>query len=189
LANSGERKSTIFSLVMKPFFEFEKQDKYNREEKVAEYNTEMEVWNIRRKTITKLINQKIKKGESYTSEQEELKILNMTKPVMPRKMKLIYTDTTPEAMQRGLYDNIPWAGLASDEASVFFEGRDKNNLGFLNELWDGAMVDVERRGENSFSVDDSRFTMLLMVQHDIFKQYFKRHGTKAAGSGFFVSFF
>ncbi|MCE9798039.1 DUF3987 domain-containing protein [Citrobacter portucalensis] len=188
LANSGERKSTIFSLVMKPFFEFEKQDKYNREEKVAEYNTEMEVWNIRRKTITKLINQKIKKGEGYTSEQEELKILNMTKPVMPRKMKLIYTDTTPEAMQRGLYDNIPWAGLASDEASVFFEGRAKNNLGFLNELWDGAMVDVERRGENSFSVDDSRFTMLLMVQHDIFKQYFKRHGTKAAGSGFLSRF-
>lgn len=188
LANSGERKSTIFSLVMKPFFEFERNDKFNREEKVADYNAEMEVWNIKRKAIVKLINKKITKGEECSYELEELKILNMTKPAMPRKMKLIYTDTTPEALQRGLYDNIPWAGLASDEASVFFEGRAKNNLGFLNELWDGAMVDVERRGENSFSVDDNRFTILLMVQHDIFKQYFKRHGNKATGSGFLSRF-
>ncbi|MEH5099314.1 YfjI family protein [Atlantibacter hermannii] len=188
LANSGERKSTIFSLIMKPFFDFENKDNYVRKEKMAEYNTAVEVWNIRRKSIIKGINKKIANGEDYASEQNDLKILNMTKPITPRKMKLTYTDTTPEAMQRGLYDNIPWAGLISDEASVFFEGRAKNNLGFLNELWDGGRIDVERRSENSFVVDDARFTMLLMVQHDIFKQYFKDHGGKAAGSGFLSRF-
>lgn len=188
LADSGERKSTIYSLVMAPLFDFEKSDKIDSEEKFAEYNAELQVWNIQIKLATKEINEKIRAGEDFASEKESLKILNMIKPKPPRKMKLIYTDTTPEAMQRGLYDNIPWAGLMSDEASVFFEGRAKNNLGFLNELWDGGSVDVERRGNNSFSVDDCKFTMLLMVQNDIFVRYFKRYGNRASGSGFLSRF-
>ncbi|CAI1931376.1 YfjI family protein [Serratia fonticola] len=188
LADSGERKSTIYSLVMAPFFNFEKNDKVDSEEKFAEYNSDLQVWNIQIKLATKEINEKIRTGENYASEKDSLKILNLIKPKPPRKMKLIYTDTTPEAMQRGLYDNIPWAGLMSDEASVFFEGRAKNNLGFLNELWDGGSVDVERRGNNSFSVEDCNFTMLLMVQNDIFIRYFKRYGNRATGSGFLSRF-
>jgi hypothetical protein len=188
LADSGERKSTIYSLVMAPFLDFEKNGNIDNEEDFSEYNADLQIWNVQNKLIVREINKKIKEGKDYESEKEDLKILNMTKPRPPKRMKLIYADTTPEAMQRGLHDNIPWAGLMSDEASVFFEGRAKNNLGFLNELWDGASVDIERRGNNSFSVDDCRFTMLLMVQNDIFSRYFKRYGNKATGSGFLSRF-
>ena len=188
IADSGERKSTIYSLVMKPFLEFEKTEKKNYSDALLIHNAQMLMWNATNKSVLRKLTQKIGDGEDCQSEQDELKKLALNQPLPPKKIKLIYTDTTPEAMQRGLYDNIPTAGLMSDEASVFFEGRAKNNLGFLNELWDGAPVDIERRSQKSFSIDDAHFTMLLMVQYDVFIQYFKKHGRKAAGSGFLSRF-
>ncbi|CAI2160153.1 Uncharacterised protein [Serratia fonticola] len=188
LADSGERKSTIHSLVMKPFLDFERKDKIVWEKASANYNADMLIWNTQNKIILKEVSRKIDKGESYNEERRSLARLSTQKPRPPKKMKLIYTDTTPEAMQRGLYDNIPSAGYISAEASVFFEGRAKNNLGFLNELWDGASIDVERRSKESFSVVNARFSMLLLVQNDIFIQYFKKYGRRATGSGFLSRF-
>ncbi|AVI92981.1 hypothetical protein CW753_25700 [Klebsiella pneumoniae] len=188
LADSGERKSTIHSLVMKPFLDFEKEDKTAWDRAYANYNADMLIWDAQNKTLLRRINQKINKGESFKTERGKLAHLSSQKPILPKRMKFIYTDTTPEAMQRGLYDNIPSAGYISAEASMFFEGRAKNNLGFLNELWDGAPVDVERRSKESFSVLNARFSMLLLVQNDIFIQYFKKYGRKAIGSGFLSRF-
>ncbi|EBX1352549.1 DUF3987 domain-containing protein [Salmonella enterica subsp. enterica serovar Okatie] len=188
LADSGERKSTIHSLVMKPFLDFEKEDKTAWDRAYANYNADMLIWDAQNKTLLRKINQKINKGESFQTERSKLAHLSSQKPILPKRMKFIYTDTTPEAMQRGLYDNIPSAGYISAEASMFFEGRAKNNLGFLNELWDGAQVDVERRSKESFSVLNARFSMLLLVQNDIFIQYFKKYGSKATGSGFLSRF-
>ncbi|EBR2640883.1 DUF3987 domain-containing protein [Salmonella enterica] len=188
LADSGERKSTIHALVMKPFLDFEKKDKTAWDRAYANYNADMLIWDAQNKTLLRKINQKINKGESFQTERSQLAHLSTQKPKPPKRIKFIYTDTTPEAMQRGLYDNIPSAGYISAEASMFFEGRAKNNLGFLNELWDGAPVDVERRSKESFSVLNARFSMLLLVQNDIFIQYFKKYGRKATGSGFLSRF-
>ncbi|EBS5227899.1 DUF3987 domain-containing protein [Salmonella enterica subsp. enterica serovar Pomona] len=188
LADSGERKSTIHSLVMKPFLDFEKEDKTAWDRAYANYNADMLIWDAQNKTLLRKINQKINKGENFQTERSKLAHLSSQKPILPKRIKFIYTDTTPEAMQRGLYDNIPSAGYISAEASMFFEGRAKNNLGFLNELWDGAQVDVERRSKESFSVLNARFSMLLLVQNDIFIQYFKKYGRKATGSGFLSRF-
>lgn len=188
LADSGERKSTIHALVMKPFLDFEKKDKEVWEDALKNYNIDMLIWNSHNKNVLKKINKKINQGEEYQAERQSLVLLNAQKPKQPKRMRLIYTDTTPEAMQRGLYDNIPSAGYISAEASVFFEGRAKNNLGFLNELWDGAPIEVERRSKESFSVVNARFSMLLLVQNDIFNQYFKKYGMRATGSGFLSRF-
>lgn len=188
LADSGERKSTIYSLVMKPFLDFERNNKTEWERESANYNADMLIWDAQNKIILRKIHLKINQGKPYLSERKSLARLSAQKPRPPKKMKFIYTDTTPEAMQRGLYDNIPSAGYMSAEASVFFEGRAKNNLGFLNELWDGEPIDVERRSKESFSVVNARFSMLLLVQNDIFIQYFKKYGRRAAGSGFLSRF-
>jgi len=65
----------------------------------------------------------MKDEEDYEYEEYELQEHGSTQPVKPRKIKLIYSDTTPEALQYGIYENSPSAGLMSDEASVFFTGR------------------------------------------------------------------
>jgi len=54
-------------------------------------------------------------------------------------------------------------------------------------MWDGSPFDVERRGSDSFSVE-GYFSMLLMIQPDLFMQYFMKHGKVARGSGFLSRF-
>lgn len=188
LANSGERKSTIYNLLMKPFFDFEKKDKKEYGVLLNEHEAEMITWNIKKKAILKSISKKAARYDDCENETEILRNHIVNKPSEPKRMKLIYSDTTPEAMQRGLHDNISSAGLMSDEASVFFDGRAKNNLGFLNQLWDGASFDIQRRNQKSFSVDSGRFTMLLMVQPEVFLKYFKMHGVIANDIGFLARF-
>lgn len=187
IAGSGERKSTVYTLIMQPFIDYEKQAAKMHNEGLAKYKALELIWTREKKNIVRRLDDKIKNNENYQFEQNELASHILKKPVLPKKFKLIYADTTPEALQKGLYDNLPFAGLMSDEANVFFSGRAKNNLGFLNQLWDGGLFDVERRSTESFTVD-GMFSMLLMIQPDLFKQYFKRHGKIASGSGFLSRF-
>lgn len=187
LAGSGERKSAIYSLVMQPFLDYEKEQVQDFEKALKKYNTQLLLWKNKQKIIMKKITKKMKDEEDYEYEEYELQEHGSTQPVKPRKIKLIYSDTTPEALQYGIYENSPSAGLMSDEASVFFTGRAKNNLGFLNLMWDGSPFDVERRGSDSFSVE-GYFSMLLMIQPDLFMQYFMKHGKVARGSGFLSRF-
>lgn len=185
LAGSGERKSAVYSLVMRPFLDYEKEQRLEYEKGLKKYNAKIYIWEEEKKVLNKKIKNKMLKEDDY--EYDELEEHFLKKPESPKKIKLVYSDTTPEALQKGLHVNIPYAGLMSDEASIFFAGRAKNNLGFLNQLWDGSPFDVERRNGSSFSVE-GRFSMLLMIQPDLFMQYFKRHGKVASGSGFLSRF-
>lgn len=187
LAGSGERKSAVYSLIMQPFLDYEKAEKMNHEGELNKYKTKKLIWDKKQKIILNNFTKKIKTEQNSELEEIVLEKHQSSEPTPPKKMKLIYADTTPEALQKGLYCNIPFAGLMSDEANVFFAGRAKNNLGFLNQVWDGASFDVERRSSESFSVD-GKLTMLLMIQPDLFMQYFKRHGKIASGSGFLSRF-
>ncbi|VXC73317.1 conserved hypothetical protein [Enterobacterales bacterium 8AC] len=137
LADSGERKSAVYSLVMQPFLEFEKKEKSEHEEELKKHNAKMLIWEVKEKLFIRNIKNKIAANERYDLEEYELEKHILKKPTKPSRMKLIYNNTTPEALQWGLYDNIPFAGLMSDEANVFFAGRAKNDPEFLNKLWDG----------------------------------------------------
>lgn len=187
LAGSGERKSAVYSLVMQPFLDYEKEQIYEYEQALKKYNIQMLIWQNKQNVIMRKMAKKMEREEDYDMEEYELEEHGLEKPVKPARMKLIYSDTTPEALQYSLYENLSSAGLMSDEASIFFAGRAKNNLGFLNQMWDGSPFDIERRSSESFSVEGS-FTMLLMIQPDLFMQYFMKHGKIAKGSGFLARF-
>ena len=79
LADSGERKSTIHALVMKPFLDFEKKDKEVWEDALKNYNIDMLIWNSHNKNVLKKINKKINQGEEYQAERQSLVFLNSQK--------------------------------------------------------------------------------------------------------------
>lgn len=187
LAGSGERKSAVYSLVMQPFLEYEKRERAEYEEELKKYNAKMLIWKLKEKLFINNIKKKVVADKCYDLEEYELEDHILEKPTKPGRMKLIYNDTTPEALQWGLHENIPFAGLMSDEANVFFAGRAKNDPEFLNKLWDGLPYDIERRTSTSITVE-AKFTMLLMIQNDLFFRYYKKHGERAGSSGFLSRF-
>ncbi len=60
------------------------------------------------------------------------------------------------------------------------------NLSTLNQLWDGADIQTERRSSESFTVRGARFSIGLQVQGPTLQEFCERSGELARGTGFFA---
>jgi hypothetical protein len=99
------------------------------------------------------------------------------------RIRLLYSDVTPQAYLFGLWLNSRSAGLVEDEAGRIFSSRLVDDLGLLNKLWDGRDVTVDRR-TGSFKLRAPRTTINWMVQPEVFRQFMERKGENARGVGF-----
>jgi hypothetical protein len=110
-------------------------------------------------------------------------------PEKPRKFKVLYDNTTPEAMFRGMVENGPSVALVSDEAGKIFNGRGMNDLAMMNSARDGSPLPVDRVGAGSATVYGPRFSFLGMVQPGTFEKYLERRGEEARDIGFLARMF
>ncbi|MGC3963632.1 MAG: DUF3987 domain-containing protein [Rhodocyclaceae bacterium] len=101
---------------------------------------------------------------------------------MKPRLRMLYSDTTPQAYLQGLWRNSRYAGLIEDEAGRFVAGPMLRDLGLLNKLWDGRTITVDRKG-GSFVVRNPRSVLHLMVQPSIFREFMEKKGEKARGIG------
>src|SRR5665213_2291976 len=62
------------------------------------------------------------------------------------------------------------------------------NLAALNQLWDGATLNTERRSSESFTVRGARLTMALQVQEATIRAFFDSTKGLARGTGFLARF-
>ncbi|EKH3110466.1 DUF3987 domain-containing protein, partial [Salmonella enterica] len=125
-------------------------------------------------------------GECTHEELQNLKALQFEKPVQPKIGQHIYNNVTPEALQLAMYSHSPHIGLIADEGANILERQVMNDLSFINTMWDGVSFRVERKTTQSFTIENGRVTLSLMVQKKTFDLYLKRQGSKARGSGFFA---
>ncbi len=110
-------------------------------------------------------------------------------PKKPRKFKVLYDNTTPEAMFRGMVENGASVALVSDEAGKMFNGRGMYDLAMMNSARDGGTLQVERVGAGSAIVRAPRFTFMGMIQPGAFRKFFERRGDEALDIGFFARCF
>jgi len=185
LAESGERKTAVCNLLQKPIQDFQKKQLKNYEEKINVYEADLQSWAVLNKTITRQIRKNIEKGGDSVSEQEKLRKHYINKPTPPKRPKLLYSDATPEAIIQGLVESIGTSGLISDEGGVIFNGRAMGNTPLFNQLWDGGIVDVERKGHR-LNVDNARLMALIITQRNELLLFRKKHGARVQGNGFFA---
>lgn len=110
-------------------------------------------------------------------------------PPRPRNVKLMYNNTSPEAIQRSLFENWPSASLSSDEAGGILNGKALADLAAINKLWEGGTIHVERIDSESFILRNARLTLALMLQPKVFNKYIERHGEEARAIGLFARCF
>lgn len=127
IAASGDRKTTVDNIVMKPFHDFQKNQN----------------------------------GIS----------------------RFIFSDITSFAFLTKLHESCRSAALIENEAGRIFDGRLMEDIGFLNKLWDGKSVSVDRH-KKSFEIDSPRCTMSLMIQPKIFRAAMRRTGERLSDYGF-----
>lgn len=184
-AVSGERKSTLDNAVMKLFYQLENEYFEIYKKDFLTYNLEMEIYNSEKKRILASIR---RDGKSVNAENE-LKELMLTMPVKPTRYRFIFNDATPAALKEYLCGEWRAIGLMSDEAGNIFNGHAFKELPFINKLWDGADISVDRKNEPEALIKNARLTISLMVQPKTFKSFLERKGELAKDLGVFARFF
>jgi len=194
IADSGERKSTVDGFFMKPLRDFEAIQAENTKPLINEYIAKLQAWEARCNGIKDKIRQLTKDNKPTDSLQASLITLGQEKPQSPRFARLIYADATPEALAYSLAHKWAAAGVVSAEAGIVFGshgmGSDSvtRNLSQLNQLWDGNALHIDRKTSESFSVQDARLTMSLMIQLATLHDFLGKSGALARGIGFFARF-
>lgn len=194
IADSGERKTTCDRYFTEAIRTYEAEQAELAKPELQRHAAAFAAWNAEREGIVSAIKDAGKKRKPADKLSADLAELETEKPEPPRIPRLIYGDTTPEALTWGLAKHWPSAGIVSSEAAAIFGshgmGRESimRNLGILNQLWDGTPQSFDRRTSESYTVRGARLTVALQVQEATLREFFGRSGALARGSGFLARF-
>ena len=194
IADSGERKSTCDNFFIQPVREYEQTQILEAAPLLRAYEAECMSWEAKLYGIKERIKMSQRNGRDTSKYESDLQELMGEKPEPPRIPRLLYADSTPEALGYSLAKIWPSGGLISAEAGTVFgsHGMSKDsamrNFSLLNQLWDGDAISIDRRTSDSFTVSGVRLTVALQVQEATLKSFFNSTGPLARGTGFMARF-
>lgn len=188
IADSGERKSTVENVFLKPIRGFQAKQCEEVRESQSVWKIKYDTWTVRRNGVLKAITKKASKGLPTDEEEKVLLDLEKEVPAKPKEFKLLYEDSTSEALFHGMYENLPTAGLISSEGGGVLEGRAFNDLSKQNAIWSGDSITIDRKTAESFELVGARLTVSLMVQESVFSKYMAHKGGESRGSGLWARF-
>lgn len=186
VADSGERKSGVDRHSLLPFTEHdaEQLEKYDAAQKV--YKDEWRIWDAEYRALIRKLEKHTAKGVDTHNLKQLINALLQKEPQKPRRQKILYSDVSPQALAFGMYENSSSVGIVSAEAGDIMSSSLFNDLSLINTLRDGDPITVDRRTSESFTVNNGRITISLMLQPSAFKNFLARKGEEARGSGFFA---
>lgn len=185
VGDSGERKTTLDNRFKRRVIDFQVEQAVIANQKTVEWDAQRLTWEAQRDTLLSTVKKETKKGNRVDEVRQMLAAHIAAKPVRPRAFKLLYDDATPEAIKHGMFENLPTAGILSDEAGGILNGRAMADLVMFNSLWGGESLRVDRRGSESFTVASPRLTLSLMVQPKPLLKLVNRDDEAARGLGLF----
>ncbi len=194
VASSGERKSTVDRFFTAAIVDFEKRSRERLKPEIDKAEARHDAWESERSGVLAAIKQAAKDGTDTSELKRQLEALQQQEPHIPKSPRMLYSDTTPEALARGLAKTWPSATLASAEAGTVLGGHGMSsdaimrNLSLLNQLWDGATISVDRRGDEPFVLRGARLSVSLQAQPEALQAFQEKHGSLSRGIGFWARF-
>uniref|UniRef100_Q0HVU6 DUF3987 domain-containing protein n=1 Tax=Shewanella sp. (strain MR-7) TaxID=60481 RepID=Q0HVU6_SHESR len=182
IAQSGERKSTVDNLfmgVMKTI-ENEQEDEYVKSQK--KYEVQEDIYNEKKSRLKKTISL----DDQSANEQAIQQLLTLSEqlPTKPRAPRILYEDTTSEALLEGLKNDLPNGCLCSNEGGVILKSRVMRNTAIFNSLWSGDDITVTRKTSPSFKLNDIRLSIHIMVQPDSLQRFLNKSNDNVRDNGF-----
>jgi len=190
VADSGERKTGVANKIFKPIIDFEHQEEKVFEDEWADYEIRQEIFAEQEQQLKRKLKKAIKSNieETIYKAKSELKQWQAKKPERPIKLQLIYENTTPESLQIEMKDGFGNVALVSNEGATVLEGPITRALAFLNSLWSGERFTVTRKTSRSFTLNDTRLTLSLLIQPSAIEKFLMKRGVEALGIGFLGRF-
>jgi hypothetical protein len=172
IADSGERKSGVDEVALKPVRQWEEEQIRLYQKDFASYRDGMEAYESQKRRILNDRNM------SFEDQQWKLGQLRDQEPQKPFDPKRIITDPTYEGIVKLFERGLPSIGLFSDEGGMFTGGFSMSAekqlytaTGF-SRLWGGASVDRIRSGGESFTLFNRRLSVHLMMQSGVAGEFF-----------------
>lgn len=186
LAESGERKSTVDRLLMNSIRELEIEWDSEYQTQICAYQTDLSMWEVQFKALTKKFQQDIEKGLDPEKTALALRECKKLKPKEPVRKRTVINDITKAAIKKELSTGWPSLGLYSDEAGSILSGELLDDFPLLNSLWNGSPIEIDRAGSGSYKIEDARLSCMFMVQPKLFEAYMAKKGEQARASGLFA---
>ncbi|MBD7923089.1 YfjI family protein [Xanthomonas bonasiae] len=184
VAESGERKSTVSSLLLAPFHEADTQALANHILKMGQYQAESGSWMAKGKGLRSAISKATGKGKSTEELDNQLLEHARSMPSKPRLRYFLRQDITAKAVMEALQGDGESIAITTDEGHMLFKSEAMLHLGLLNRLWDSPQVLPLDRAENErLLAMNPRVSVSIMTQHAPLKEFLDRRGSVAKGSG------
>lgn len=190
IAESGERKSSCDSYFSKALRDHDTEQLEAAQPEICKYEAARAGWAAEKSGIETAIKHAAKSGEDTADFKRQLLAHESLKPLPPVVPRLVYGDSTPEALIDGL-DAWKSGGVLSAEAGAILGGHAMGdsamrNLATLNVLWSGESIRQDRRSRPSINIEGARLTVGLQVQEATLREFIKGTGDLARGTGFFA---
>ena len=164
IAESGERKSTVDRLALRPVIDLEEELRQRHDGERTAFAAERTAWEVARDEAKKLG----KKGGAKAVRDALL--ANGPEPRPPASPMLLIADPTPEGLTMHLADGKPWGGVFTAEGGALIGGHafsDEARMrtgALFNALWDGDPIRRRRVGTGSSFLPGRRCAMHVMMQ-------------------------
>lgn len=186
VCDSGERKSAVQKMVFKPHTELQRLWDEQAAQGVAAHKVEHRMWREKVSVLRYATKRAYRTGEPTDEIDQKLRTTLETEPKPSLARKLIYADTTIEALLEGLHIRGKSAAMVHDEFAQFCEGPMSRQLGALNALWSGSDWPVDRKTSEGFVLHGTSITCLFQAQPSVLDRFLRKRGEQALGNGFFA---
>lgn len=184
IAESGERKTGVQNLLFKTILEMESRWREEAIQKAKAHKVQHALWKEKVEGFRRALQRAIVKGHPSAHIEELLSTALDAEPQPIPARKIVYVDTTPEALLSGLNEFGSSAVLLHDEFGQFCDGPMARQTPQLNAIWSGTECTVDRKTAGSFVLKNAHLTCLLQAQPKVFERFMAKHGEQARGNGF-----
>lgn len=167
IAEPGERKTSVFSELLKPIDEFERQYNESHEKAIKDYI-------VQKKFYENQLNRELNSKNGDLNRAKQLQQdLDSLQPV--QRLKLYLTDTTPEALARELSSHNEKMGIMGDEATILkilsgIYSKNGVNYDIILNCYDGKKYTLSRQTSEDITLFNPLLTISSMVQPQPFKE-------------------
>lgn len=188
IAESGERKTSTDSIVMKPLIEFENSLLRAAELQNAQDGAELIAWKARVKLAKSTLMQAIKNGDLNQENHAKAKLesLQQHKPSVSSVTRQILNDVTAAALFQSLAGDRKSVTLHSSDAGNLFSRANMDFIANANLIWDGKDVVISRVSRGELFIRSGKLTLALMLQPAVLDRISKRKDDVFRLSGYFA---
>ncbi|HDX8359029.1 TPA: DUF3987 domain-containing protein [Aeromonas hydrophila] len=183
LAKSGERKSTVDNLLMKPFRHYERSLATKTEATYANYVIELELWELKQKALKKCLEKNHHDSTTFNEAAEEWRLHQLCKPIQPITRRVLIDDISGAKLKMMLSEKNSSLALTSDEGGTLLSSELIKDHSLFCSLWSGQTIRIDRANNTEILIDGARLTISIQVQPDIYKSFREKNGASFRSSG------